>query len=369
MTLKRKENDSWFASLCEHAGDSKEAYHKFNQERKRKLHALNENSSQAEVRSVVESYSPDLDPRFRADVESLAKAEQRQSAAWDDFFKAKEQGNAAAQLDAKTRALRAKAEVNALRLRVNYIKDNVARIWARFGDPSEPGTEWKDEHLGVLTRTHTYKPNTLEWLKARENTLGGSDIGPIYEYLEHPGQWTSRNLERIRESKRPHNDSYYEVKPETGALFRGTQWEPQIARQYIEEHPEEQFFHTKDQWSDGSPAQINLDGITQNRKTGEMGVLEIKTSSKPEDWANGKIPVGYRAQGLFYLAKINGGNEPPTFTHVTYAVKVNDSTTIMTRRLEWDDVIDPDAPHPKTMQEFIPQAMRLFDMWQKEDAL
>ena len=179
-----------------------------------------------------------------------------------------------------------------------------------------------DSHVGKAVKIHTYEPNTLPWLRERFDTVGGSDVAALVMVDFHDDSpWKDAAFHRVERSKMtmPTSEQSFE-QHRTGALYRGTVWESRIRDEYAADHPEEKVYLAKSQYQSPQYAwqRVNLDGVLSRQSNGRPdGVLEIKTGSSLRAWSQG-IPVGYRAQMLYYL----------NATGLDYAVvraKINDS--------------------------------------------
>lgn len=168
--------------------------------------------------------------------------------------------------------------------------------------------------IGSALQTTGFEPNTKEWLDARFDTVGGSDVGALAKIDFTPEKdlkfYDKKGLERVEESKlrlpSPENiamNQNLSKGGKAGALYRGTVWEARIRDGYAKDHPELKVYDAKDQYVNPKrPWQkINVDGVISDRPDGKPnGILEIKTGGDARTWENG-VPVGYRSQSLYYL--------------------------------------------------------------------
>lgn len=168
--------------------------------------------------------------------------------------------------------------------------------------------------VGAAIRVSGFEPNSPEWFGTRFDTVGGSDVGALAKMDFTPEKdlafYDKKSLERSEQSK-----LFLPTKEDielgqnlsrigkVGPLYRGTVWEKRIRDEYAKDHPELTVYETKDQFVNETRSwqKINLDGVLSDRPDGKPnGILEVKTGSKAAIWENG-VPIGYRAQGLYYL--------------------------------------------------------------------
>lgn len=174
------------------------------------------------------------------------------------------------------------------------------------------------ERIGDAVRLTGFAPNTPEWLEARLDTVGGSDVGALvtmdFKDPKDIKYYDKAALARVEKSKLalPTADEIAKMQMlskggKAGNLYRGTVWESRIQDGYVRDHPEVIVYETKDQYVNGdNPWQkINVDGVIADRRTNKpVGILEIKTGGNPDVWADG-VPLSYRGQTLYYL-KVTG---------------------------------------------------------------
>lgn len=205
-------------------------------------------------------------------------------------------------------------------------KDETAHLVARMvnsGDFDTP--EYQGDTLGNTVKVATYQPNTREWLKQRQEGIGGSDIGAI---LKLDPKYGRSNYEEVLESKLRDYDSMEddEFTPTLsneddiveGAMQRGDAWEPMLVATFGSRHPELSLMHTKSTWrhKDDPDMLINVDGLTSSNGKNPDGILEIKTGADAREWETG-VPSGYRAQVLWYL-------EATGFDHAHVVAQIDD---------------------------------------------
>ena len=139
-----------------------------------------------------------------------------------------------------------------------------------------------------------------EWLEARKNGIGGSDAATILglnPYKTTIQLWEEKTGKREAEdiSEKPYVRYGTEAEDLLRQLFAldFPQYEVRHEENTIIKHPEYPFLFA------------SLDGKLIDKETGEMGILEIKTtnilqSMQKEKWRD-KIPDNYYCQVLHYL--------------------------------------------------------------------
>lgn len=206
-------------------------------------------------------------------------------------------------------------------------KDETAQIVGKMSEGMGLEVEeYTGETLNNLVHLEEHPSNSRPWLKLRQGGIGGSDVGAI---LKVDKKWGKKNYDKILESKTVDydamDDSEFTPTSENeggsvhGATERGDVWEPVIVSIFANKNPEYKVMHSKMTWvdKDDDEIRVNVDGLLSDREDGEPnGILEIKTASDAEDWANG-VPLGYRAQVLYYLHATN-------FDYGHVAVKIDD---------------------------------------------
>lgn len=139
-----------------------------------------------------------------------------------------------------------------------------------------------------------------EWLEARKNGIGGSDAATILglnPYKTTIQLWEEKTGKREAEdiSEKPYVKYGTEAEDLLRQLFAldFPQYEVRHEENTIIKHPKYPFLFA------------SLDGKLIDKETGEMGILEIKTtnilqSMQKEKWRD-KIPDNYYCQVLHYL--------------------------------------------------------------------
>lgn len=155
--------------------------------------------------------------------------------------------------------------------------------------------EYKEETLGTAVQVGEYATDSAEWHQARAEGIGGSDVSIIM------GVSPFKKREALLKMKT--GEIVQKASNTGGAALRGHIWEQHIAREFATNHPDKKVVYTKASWAnkDNSFQKANFDGlIYENDSATPNAILEIKTSSKPADWANG-VPEHYRLQVIWYM--------------------------------------------------------------------
>lgn len=168
--------------------------------------------------------------------------------------------------------------------------------------------EYSDETLNDLTQTAYFPSGSREWLEQRKKGIGGSDVGSI---LRVEGAYNSYQ-DLLRDKLSPVTDEqvFSQAEDQTafqGALGRGNAWEKRLFLQVQAQNPDDGITFCKYSWQNNEREYqfANFDGLLTDKNGNPDGILEIKTSSRPEEWGpvedglNG-IPASYREQVLWY---------------------------------------------------------------------
>lgn len=189
----------------------------------------------------------------------------------------------------------------------------------------------EDTPIGNMENIGEFPVGSREWLEARQDYMGGSDIGTLCG--DKKDTYYNKNLDEIWESKvLGIEESQVEEQLSSNsldnidsAIARGNAMEEYVGELYAVDNPDVQVLHSKASWRNpGSNVQINFDMLLSKEKNGiPDGSLEIKTSTKPQDWGNPEdgidgIPLNYRAQALSQCLEAG-------FSHGAVAVIINGS--------------------------------------------
>lgn len=134
-----------------------------------------------------------------------------------------------------------------------------------------------------------YTSKEPEWHELRKSGIGGSEIGTILGLNPYESAYTlwHKKMGLIDDA----------IQPNWSMRF-GVAFEEPILKMFEEDHPELEIIRTGTWRSNTTDYQLaNPDAIFRNRKTGEYGIIEVKTSRAVWD----EIPPSYLAQVNWYL--------------------------------------------------------------------
>ena len=155
-----------------------------------------------------------------------------------------------------------------------------------------------------------------QWLEERKKGIGGSDAATILglnPYKNNIELWEEKL--GIREAKDISDKPYVQY---------GTNMEPVLRESFKIKHPEYEVRHEEYSIMKHQKYPFlfaSLDGTLINKETGEIGILEIKTtnilqSMQKEKWKD-KIPDNYYCQVLHYL-NVTGYSFADLFAELNY---------------------------------------------------
>lgn len=142
-----------------------------------------------------------------------------------------------------------------------------------------------------VTELGEAESGSAEWLRMRQQTLGGSDVGAICKV----GEWGHLNYDDCRASKM---DLDPQDQDHEGAAEIGDIWEPHLVSMASDAIGQDAFTN-KATVSDGK-RHANLDSFTKDEDDSVRTVIEMKTSSRAEEWAD-HSPDGYALQTQHYI--------------------------------------------------------------------
>lgn len=238
----------------------------------------------------------------KSEIKSLMAAKEKEQAA--------EQRWVRDELDAALKT--AKAEVQGSKYLSSLTVEQIVKLRDFIDYTDGIDHEYKGDTLGTAVKSGSFDEDSAEWHEARANGVGGSDIAII--------MGVSPFKKRDALLKMKTGEIVQKANNSGGAALRGHIWEGFIAREFADRNPDKKVLFSKDSWNkDGSPFhKANFDGlICENGSSVPNAILEIKTSSKPEDWENG-VPYYYRLQILWYMDACG-------FSKGYFAVRINDS--------------------------------------------
>lgn len=171
-----------------------------------------------------------------------------------------------------------------------------------------------------------------QWLEERKKGIGGSDAATIVDknpYKNIVQLWEEKtgrkNAEDISDKPCVKYGTEMENILRESFKIKNPDFEVKHEEYSIIRHPEYPFLFA------------SLDGILIDKKTGELGILEIKTSnihrsSSKEKWKDG-IPDNYYCQVLHYM-NVTGATFARLFAELTYA---NDYQVTKTYEIDAND--------------------------------
>ena len=184
------------------------------------------------------------------------------------------------------------AKRKAVDAQINTLKDEHAGVIAASRLGQEPPEFKLTPPEGAQEMGH-WPSGSAEWLRMRQHSLGGSDVGAIMHVDEH---WGEKNWERIRQSKL---DLDPKAQEHSGATGRGDTWEPALDN-LAAEILGVPVYLDKTTYRRGL-SHANLDGLTLTPQGTLKSVIECKTSSFPDEWTEDHIPEGYVLQTGHYM--------------------------------------------------------------------
>lgn len=134
-----------------------------------------------------------------------------------------------------------------------------------------------------------YRPGSAEWLAARADGLGGSEIAAVLGLSPFESRFALWHRKAGR------------IPPvaETDEMYWGSQLEDVVAAEFARRHPELRVRRTGMWRNRARPYQLGQPDRTAGRQ-----LLECKTARFDDEWGEpgtDEIPVYYRAQVLWYL--------------------------------------------------------------------
>lgn len=179
-----------------------------------------------------------------------------------------------------------------------------------------------------------------DWLQERKKGIGGSDAAIIVNKNPYPNRNTVTLWEEKtgrRETEDISNKSYVQY---------GIEMEPILRQSFQVKNPQFEVRHEENSIIKHSKYPFlfaSLDGILIDKETGEMGILEIKTSGilnsmSKEKWKGNTIPDQYYCQVLHYL-NVTGYTFAYLFAELRYNEERQITKTYTIRREEVEDSI------------------------------
>lgn len=145
------------------------------------------------------------------------------------------------------------------------------------------------QQFGNATLLGVFEAGSEDWHKARENSIGGSEISTIVGLNPFESPYT---LWAKKTGKIPAGIE------ENWAIRFGKAFEEPILKLWAEEHPEYEVFLTGTYQDALLPFRhANPDALARHRESGDWVVIEVKTGR--QTWET--VPAGYVAQVQHYL--------------------------------------------------------------------
>lgn len=140
-----------------------------------------------------------------------------------------------------------------------------------------------------------FEPGSDAWHAARSQGIGGSEISAVIGLSPYESAFSLWHRKR----------GLIEPVEESTEMYWGKKHEPTICDEYAKQHPDQLVIPAGTYHGTGRPWQIvNPDRFAINKTTGEITVIEAKTSRDAEGWGEpgtDQVPVYYRAQVRWYL--------------------------------------------------------------------
>ncbi|MFL0579504.1 YqaJ viral recombinase family protein [Dietzia sp. 179-F 9C3 NHS] len=185
---------------------------------------------------------------------------------------------------------------------VEEYKDITAQAALELGK-RDPVPEWTGDTLGSCHKLGDFEEGSREWLEARQQWIGGSDVGAILGVDPHRTTTDIKNSKLTAITDADVEAQALSISSATGPLGRGHAWEPVIVRQFAADNPDVTVMTAKATWHNPDiPYQgVNVDSVLSSDGGQTIdGFLECKTGSDAAAWADGP-PAEYRAQLAQYL--------------------------------------------------------------------
>lgn len=197
------------------------------------------------------------------------------------------------------------------------------------------------------------EPGSAEWLKMRQGTLGGSDVGAICQV----GVYGESNRDQVRAMK---TATEIVDQDHSGAALRGDLWEPHLILM-LSKILGSPVYTNKGTYSDGERS-VNLDGFLLVEDGQVVAIGESKTSAHPEEWVDG-VPDGYVLQTQHYLDIFNAP--------IGYIVANVDDETIVVYEITPDIAVSAGPTTPKmlgsefTYRDVLPYCVETITRWRR----
>jgi len=163
--------------------------------------------------------------------------------------------------------------------------------------------EYVSQSFGNWVESEKHKFGSEEWKQQQSDGLGGTDIYRALKVDPKNGAAHQREL-KLRKLGLEDDKEFVE----TTAIHIGNSWEKNILYMYAENHPDKNISISKTLWKGQgikSFYRAKFDGVELDENSYPISIIEIKTGTASEDWAdvsygiNG-IPPKYKYQILWY---------------------------------------------------------------------
>lgn len=160
--------------------------------------------------------------------------------------------------------------------------------------------KYTETELGEALLEGIFEDGSEEWQQLRTTGLGGSDMGVIMGKDPHKSPYRLFH-EKLAIIDRDVIDPKY--------AYWGHALESVIRRRYAEDHPEQLVLEVPGTYRNAFREWqlVNLDGLARDRETGELTILEYKTSENGYGWGPEHtrdledVPEKYRWQVMDYM--------------------------------------------------------------------
>lgn len=283
------------------------------------------------------------------DVVSSHKEWERADQHWKDVTKSKAEDS---------EIIAAAALVRETRKKKDSIADAAAILAREAAENSGILIDYDKDTLGVARQAGNVEELSPEWHNLRRGGVGGSTVSKVlgFHWKSHVGApvyydtdelqdiITDLAVEKLTDVKKVEDIT-------SGVLFRGHQWEPALLAYFAATY-KKKVGVSKATWRGREKVQVvNVDGIILDDDGNPEGIVECKTSSREWTWQWG-VPIGYRAQTLWYLNA--------TGLKYAYVVVRFDSGSFDIHKIEAGDTVD-DTDNTKTIMEYFPEIYRVWE--------
>lgn len=192
-----------------------------------------------------------------------------------------------------------------------FLASSLSSIHEEISRANGTYIEYTGDTLADLVTVGSFPSGSVEWLRSRQNGIGGSDVGAIKKVDR---EYAKENYDEVFWSKVneiTEADSQDESFSRSGMntpIGRGNAWEEEVLRRFQINNPNLRVAHCKTSWkhNERSIQFANFDGLLIDENDTPYGIVEIKTSSDPSMWGDPStgidgIPLQYRAQVLWYM--------------------------------------------------------------------